>query len=62
MKERDDRSRIDKIFFGSQGEAARERHFCLVRSICEGYSEKIRDGELQSNSDTDGARYKTFEI
>jgi phage terminase large subunit GpA-like protein len=36
--------------------------FYLARSICEEDSKKIRDGELQFNNDTDGARYKAFEI
>jgi Reverse transcriptase (RNA-dependent DNA polymerase) len=36
--------------------------FYLARSICEGDSKKIQDGELQFNNDTDGARYKAFKI
>jgi hypothetical protein len=49
-----------KYFFRPQGETTREKYFCLARNICEGDSKKIQDGELQSDSDTNEARYKTF--
>jgi Reverse transcriptase (RNA-dependent DNA polymerase) len=51
-----------KYFLGLEVKQHEKDIFCLTRSICEGDSKKIQDGELQSNSDSDGARYKAFSI
>jgi hypothetical protein len=54
--------RLMKYFLGLEVKQHKKDIFCLTRSICEGDSKNIRDGELQSNNDTDGARYKAFSI
>jgi Reverse transcriptase (RNA-dependent DNA polymerase) len=50
-----------KYILGLKMKQHKKDIFYLARSICEGYSEKIQDGELQFD-DTDGARYKDFKI